>query len=309
MNKKVAVIINGSRKLNGFAQMTLDRLKKDDFFDVQILTTSKPKQAIHFAKSASDDGFDFVIAVGGDGTCNEVVNGIMASENSENVIFGIIPNGTGNDFHKMLGEFDPRKFVEFLKNNISQPIDIIQLKSEKGSYFALNIAGIGFDGHVVQTLESFRNTIRMKGKFAYALAILKSFSTFKKVQVEINSLEYQYNGKLLLMAVCNGQAFGHGLFIHPHAHINDGKLNVTVLGNVSFLDYVKNLGKLKRGEFITHPEVKYFQTESISLHAKDKQLFTEVDGENCGTDSFSYSVRKDAIRLVWDGLQATKKGD
>ncbi len=303
MNTKVALIINGSRKLNRNSALTVDLIVNDAFFDVQILKSSKPKEAIHFAQKACDEGFQYIISVGGDGTCNEVVNGIQLSARKNEVVFGIIPNGTGNDFHKILGVFNPQKFIESLKNRISKPIDLIHLESNKTSYFALNIAGIGFDGHVVETLESFRKTIRLKGKVAYALAILKSFATFRKADVEIKSLENNYSGKMLLMAVCNGKAFGHGLYIHPNAEIEDGKLSITLLGNVSFSDYIKNLGKLKQGKEITHPEVTYFETESISIKVLDRQLFTEVDGENIGAEDFTFSVLKGGLKLLWTGTQ------
>ena len=102
----------------------------------------------------------------------------------------------------------------------------------------------------------------------------------------------------ILLVVCNGKVFGHGLTINPYASINDGKLSVTFLGRVSFLDYIRNLGKLKRGELIKHPEVRYFETENLSIHMDENVIYIEADGELIGSGSFEFSVVKGMLRIV-----------
>jgi diacylglycerol kinase (ATP) len=298
MKLKVAIIVNGIRKLNPQASETLQLIQNEASIDSRIYTTTKAKEAIRLAQTAADKDFHYILALGGDGTCHEVINGILLSEKKDQIIFGIIPNGTGNDFQKMLGDFQPSSFLKKILKKELNCIDIIQIKNEDHTSYALNIAGTGFDGHVVNTLGAFRKNIRLKGKFAYALAILKSFVTFRKQEIRIKSNEFNYAGKMLMMVVCNGKVFGHGLTINPYASLNDGKLSVTFLGRVSFLDYIRNLGKLKRGELIKHPEVRYFETENLSIQMDEKVIYTEADGELIGSGSFEFSVVKGMLCIV-----------
>lgn len=295
---KVAFIINSSRKLNPASAETIRLAKLEAELDCHFFFTEKAKQSIQFAKDITDSGFQAVVAVGGDGTSHEVLNGIQRSRNKGVVHFGIVPNGTGNDFHKMLGEFQPNIFIESLKNLRHKQIDICKVQLNDSISYALNIAGIGFDGFVVGKLEKMRSTIRLHGKIAYALAILQSFLYFKKENVQIQCQEFKYVGKLMLMAVCNGRAFGHGLFINPEAKMDDGKLNITLLGEVTFWDYIKNIGRLKKGMKINHPNVHYFQTEEISINFQSHTLYTELDGENIGSGNVKFSIEKGVLKLI-----------
>ncbi|MFA7272906.1 MAG: diacylglycerol kinase family protein [Crocinitomicaceae bacterium] len=295
---KVAFIINSSRKLNPASDETIRLAKLDAELDCHFFFTEKAKQSIQLAKQVSDSGFQAVIAVGGDGTCNEVLNGIQLSMNKSAILFGIVPNGTGNDFQKMVGEFQPDIFIASIKNQRHKQIDICKVQLNDSISYALNIAGIGFDGYVVQQLEIMRTNIRLHGKIAYALAILQSFMYFKKRSVQIQCAEFNYEGKLMLMAVCNGRAFGHGLFINPEAKMDDGKLNVTLLGEVTFWDYIQNIGRLKKGLKINHPNVHYFQTEEIRINIQSQTLYTELDGENIGSGNVNFTIEKGVLKLL-----------
>jgi diacylglycerol kinase (ATP) len=295
---KIAFIINSSRKLNQISMETLDLAKRDATLTCHFFKTEYPKHAVKIAEDVSNLDFDSVIAVGGDGTCNEVLNGIQLSINKRAILFGIVPNGTGNDFHKMIGEFQPDIFISSIKKQRHKQIDICKVQLNDSISYALNIAGIGFDGFVVQHLEKMRSTIRLNGKIAYALAILQSFIYFKKRRVHIQCAKFNYDGKLMLMAVCNGRSFGHGLFINPEAKIDDGKLNITLLGEVTFWDYIKNIGRLKKGLKINHPNVHYFQTEEIQINMQSESLCTELDGENIGSGNVNFSIEKGVLKLL-----------
>jgi YegS/Rv2252/BmrU family lipid kinase len=295
---QVAFIINSSRKLNFNSIETLKIAELSASIQCDTFYTKYTKHAVELAEKLANEGYESIISFGGDGTNNEIINGIQLSKRKNDVRFGIVPNGSGNDFQKMLGKFSPSEFVKLLTSSQSKTIDLIELSSGNKTWMALNIAGIGFDGHVVHSLECIRKKLSLKGKLAYALAILKSFVSFRKATVSIKSADFNYDGKILMMAVCNGKAFGHGLFIHPEAEIDDGKLGITLLAQVTFLDYVKNLGKLKRGEKIQHPGVSYFKTESISISIPNNSLYTEVDGENLGQNDFNFKVLPNALKII-----------
>ncbi len=298
MRIKVAFIINRTKKYSRSTAMTLEIAKLHRELDIHLFYTDGPKHAVSLARTAVLEGYEVIVAVGGDGTINEVANGIIASDYCLEVLFGIVPNGTGNDFQKYLGVFNPHHFIESILHKKYALVDLIRVTTIEKSTYSINIAGTGFDGQVVQTLQNSRKFLGLNGRLSYPLAILQSFLTFRKLQVNIKAKEFEYTGKLMMVAVCNGTTLGHGLNISPNAKIDDGILNVTLLGNVSFLDYVKNLHKLKKGEFIEHPEVSYYKTEKISLSSSVNNLFTQVDGEHFCSGDVEFSIIKKGIRLL-----------
>ena len=298
LKRKVAFIVNAKRSITSLAQKTISLAKLDSDLDCHIFKTKHHKHAIFLARDCIDDGFDCVVAVGGDGTVNEVVNGIKLGKRTLGVFFGVIPNGSGNDFQASLGKFIPEEFIQKLVARQSKRIDLILLTSKENTKYSANIAGIGFDGFVIQSLQHFRNRWMFYGKFAYLLSMLRTFILFKKTTVHIKGDDFDYSGKLLMMAVCNGSKFGHGLTINPNAVLFDGKLNITIVGNVSFIDYIKKLNHLKRGEKIDHPEVWYYETEKVSIQMTNKQLIAEVDGEIFDTGNITFEIVKSDISLI-----------
>jgi diacylglycerol kinase (ATP) len=298
MKIRVAFIINGTCKLHHTAKRAIDLAKKNVDLICQFAETKHAKHAIDLALLTTDQGFDAIVAVGGDGTCNEVINGILLAKRKKKVVFGVIPNGTGNDFYKMIGDFDPEIFVESLCKVNSKKIDIISVEINQKRWFSLNIAGIGFDGYVVNTLKSMRDSKNFKGKLAYSVAILCSFIRFRKLKTEISCDTFSYTGKTLMMIICNGKAFGHGLIISPDSKIDDGLLNVVLLGEVSFFDYIKNLSNLKKGKKVNHKNVHYFETKSISIKMVGKKLYTETDGEVLGQGDVKFEIVPSCIDLL-----------
>lgn len=295
---KIAFIINGAKKLSRESKLALDLAQSNIQLNCRIIYTTKSKDAIAISEQEVNSGATIIIAVGGDGTCNEVVCGIQKSERSKEVIFGIIPNGSGNDFHRMLGPFSPEKFNAALTHLNGEWIDLIQIHSQEGTRYSLNIAGVGFDGFVINKLNEVRKKNILKGKTAYVYSILHSFCSFKKPTVTIKSAPFNYSGKMLLKAVCNGTTFGYGLVIAPEAKINDGKLNITFFGKVSILDYIRHVSKLKKGKRIDHPEVHYFETEELTISVQQHELYLETDGEIGGSGAVRFQLLPKSLQLL-----------
>ena len=290
----VAFIVNGSRKESTLVNETIAVAKTSEKLDVSVHRTQYVGHATELAQELTPSN-DILVAVGGDGTCNEVVNGIQKSKSE--AVFGIVPNGTGNDFHRMLGKFDVAQFILGLEEVKSKQIDLCEIKSKSNSRFALNIAGAGFDGHVVKLLNTQRSK-GMGGKLSYSFAIVRAFLVYKKPTVEIICEEFTYSGKTLLIAACNGTTFCHGLVINPTAKLDDGLLCVTFLANVSLMDYVRNLSKLKKGKVIDHPRIHYFETEQLSIQVKSNALHSEVDGELAYEGDISLKIIPNALNLL-----------
>ncbi len=295
---QVIFIINSTRKLSKDASQAIELCRNNNKLSCTISKTKEEKDAIKLAKLAVESKVNVIVAVGGDGTCNEVLNGMMMSDNS-NSKFAIIPNGTGNDFHRMLGLFTPEKFVENLLEQKSKSIDIIKVELNNQSKYTLNIAGCGFDGFVVNLLNKQRERFKIGGKFSYALAILRSFILFKKSTLKIATDTFYYEGKGLLVAACNGSTFGHGLVIYPKAKLDSGYFGVTLIGDVTLFDYVRYLKRIKMGIEIDHPQVRYLETTKMSIKTNDPNLFVECDGELFSNGSSVFEVVPNAVALIF----------
>lgn len=296
MAKKIAFIINGARKLSLEVKLTIRNCENHSALETQTFITKAPKEAISFARQACFDSFDSIIAVGGDGTVNEVVNGIIESKITS-ITLGILPNGTGNDFVRGTGLLLKQDhFIKALIANETRPVDIAKIEFHKGIRYFINIADVGFGGKVVQILNKQRQLIG--GKASYAVAILRAFAGYRRPILKIETPNFNFQGSVLMVAICNGTIFADGLTINPFAKINDGKLNITLLGKVSLLDYIKNLKNLKTGKVIDHPEAIYFETEKITITVIHGTAVSEIDGESLPSGNLSISVLPNTISLL-----------
>lgn len=295
MKKTVALIIHGHRKLSDKTLETIKLMQSESFLIVKKHLTKGPGDAVELARNASESS-DVVIAIGGDGTCNEVINGLMITPNPD-IVFGVIPNGTGNDFARNFPPFNPYTFVTAIIENSIKQIDLGKITFGKATRYFLNAADIGFGASVVDTMNRQRG-IGIGGRFSYNLSIIRCFFTFRKPVMKVQNADFQFEGKSLMVVFCNGTAFGHGLKIYPDAKLDSGQLGLTIIGNVSLIQYAKNLGKLKSGKKIEHPEVKYRSFEKIHVTTSNKNLCVETDGEIAGRSSITVEVVPKALKIV-----------
>lgn len=295
MKKTVTLIIHGHRKLSVNTLETIRLMESEPILIVKKKITKGPQDAIEIARKASLNS-DFVVAVGGDGTCNQVINGLMTAPNPE-IAFGVIPNGTGNDFVRNFPSFDPYTFVTAIVENSVRTIDLGKITFGKVSHYFLNVADIGFGARVIETM----NRQRLKGiggKFSYNLAILRTFFTYRKPVITVQNDDFHFEGKSLMIVFSNGTTFGHGLQIYPEAKLNSGKLGLAVIGKVSLFQYAKNLGKLKDGRKIVHPEVKYHEFQKIHITTANQNLVVETDGEIAGRSPIMVEVVPSVLQVI-----------
>lgn len=296
MQRKVTCIINGCRPLKKLLAELLEQVRITGGIALTTYTTTAPKEAIHLAAKACEEGADVVVAVGGDGTCHEVVNGIMRA--GKKPVFAFLPNGTGNDFQRMHGTFDPDSWIRALQENRCRQIDLVEVQRGEECTYALNISGIGFDGYVIHLLSRQRTHWKVGGKFSYATAIARAFFTYRKPHLCIEGSDFRYEGKALLAAACNGSTFGHGLVLAPEACIDNGVLEMVVLGDVSLWDYVRNLSRLKRGIPVRHREAHYFRDTEVRVTTDDAGVWCESDGELTGEGSLRFRCVPGALSLL-----------
>lgn len=293
--KQIVFIVNGARPLNQSIQKTIDQCAANAALSVHIGKTTREKEAGELSTTYSDKGVDLIVAVGGDGTVNEVMNGIMRA--SRRPLLAIIPNGTGNDFYRSaFNNSTNGDFLSALKNPLIIPVDVGKIESQLGAQYFLNIADVGFGAAVVEILNRQRKYLG--GKASYALAILRTFLGFTTPHLTIQSPSYQYSGPVFMVAFCNGDMFGDGLYIHPGAKVNDGVMNITLLKKIGLMDYVRNLKNLKTGKRINHPEAFYFTENDLNIKVSRGKAVTETDGEHLPIAEIRVTILPSAIQLL-----------
>ncbi|MBK8052430.1 MAG: YegS/Rv2252/BmrU family lipid kinase [Saprospiraceae bacterium] len=294
----ISCIINGIRPISKDIVSFFDALKTNFKGNISFFYTEFHGHATEIARNCSKIQEHLIIAVGGDGTFNEIVNGVLKSEMPDTAIC-LVPNGTGNDFCRAQSiRFDSDKILSAIKNAAFKYYDVgLICQSEQKRYF-LNVMDAGFGGYATMLLDRQRQQ-GLRGGLSYSLAILRTFFCFEKPEVTIYiDNEIYYTGKLMMIAVSNSKSFGNGLIIYPDSKPDDGLLGVTTLGNVTIIDYLLNLSNLRKGNYIKHPAILYTTCSRLSVKIISGAAPIEADGEVFGTGDVHIEVVPYAIRIM-----------
>ncbi|MDA3814368.1 MAG: diacylglycerol kinase family lipid kinase [Candidatus Cloacimonetes bacterium] len=240
--------------------------------DFEIELTKAPQHAIQLAKDAIKKGFHNIISVGGDGTLNEVVNGVMHSGKADEVNVGIIPAGGGNDFaanFKLTSNID--KGVDLLMKFNLRKIDVGKIEDK---YF-INALGIGFDARVAIVSNKIKY---LNGLPRYLLAVIKALVSLKMVEAEIIMDTGKINNPFLLLSIGNGLSTGGGFLLTPEARVDDGLLDICLINKVNRRRVLSLLPAAIKGKHLKEPEVVIHQSRKIEVITKNS-LPIYYDGE------------------------------
>jgi len=241
-------------------------------FDYEIEVTKAPLHAISIVCEYVKKGFRKIVAVGGDGTVNEVANGIMKSKKAEEIKFGVIPEGGGNDFARYLElDDDVEKSLKVLLRGNIKGVDVGKVED---NYF-VNAFGIGFDAEVAANSKSIRF---LNGLPRYILAIMKTLLNLKahKVKLEIN--DEIIDRSILLVSIGNGVSAGGGFLLTPNAVIDDGVYDICIIRSLKVLKIFRLLPAVIKGEHINYEEVEIKQGSKIRIRT-DQPIPVYYDGE------------------------------
>jgi diacylglycerol kinase (ATP) len=274
------------------------QLEKRDL-DYAIRYTERPGDATRIAREALEAGSRFLVAVGGDGTIHEVVNGMIENDKpvTPEAVFGVVAAGTGSDFIKTFGIPDmPGHAVAHLDGNESFPIDIGKITygedgNEKVRYFA-NIAEVGLGSEVVDRAARLP---RWLGPTVYLFAFWLSVRKHRSARVEIDLVDRTYDGRMNTLIVANGQFFGGGMKIAPKAAPTDGVLDI-LIEHARKKEALSMMHKVYKGEHLPHPDIEEAKRARIAIKA-DRPLLIEADGEILGHTPATFEVLKDLLSL------------
>ncbi len=256
--------------------------------------------AIELAREATASGYQFLVAVGGDGTVNEVANGIMQSKDGSEATIGIISTGTGGDFIRTAGiTKDYIKACASIYGTKKRMIDVGVVDYTKNGqsfqrYF-INSAGVGFDAQAIEAASRLPKIFG--GTVPYVLGLLQSVISYKNKPLSVCFGEKCDERKVLTMVMANGCYFGGGMCIAPQADIYDGFFDVVCVGDINKLDLLKTFPKIYKGTHITHPMVKIERASSVQIKSTEKVVI-EADGEFLGECPASFRILPAALSLA-----------
>jgi diacylglycerol kinase (ATP) len=253
---------------------------------VEFGTSSRPGGEQELADQAAAEGYDVVIAVGGDGTWSNVADRLVASGRKD-VALGILPSGTGNDFGRNLG-YDPDKpdeAVRVLAAGYRRRVDVGRLDTASASDHApdhweprhfLNVLGFGFDVAVIDAAAGARF---LRGVLLYKLTALQQLSRFPGFSCGIESARGgRREGRLLMLTVSNGRYFGGGFPIAPDADVSDGRLHACRITDATPLDRFRLFNLAERGRHVRAGKVEILDDASFRLEFEGAPRF-EMDGD------------------------------
>ncbi|MGA1977503.1 MAG: diacylglycerol kinase family protein [Bacteroidales bacterium] len=280
-----------------------EMMKKYDI-DGEIHLTERPGHATELSRSFAEKGIKFIIAVGGDGTMNEVAKPLV---NNENAVTGIIPAGTGNDFNQIPGfpdRFNENDWEIFFRKNIIR-LDVGVLND---IYF-LNGLGIGFDAEVAAQNYTEEGQVRKGGNDKYIWHIVKTLLFFREKRMIVVSDGSRHETDCFINTVSIGRRFAGSFFLTPRAIANDGLLDVCSIRKLNLFNRFRLLLKVPKGTHIEDKRVHYFQTSSIDLDFPQKVPY-HVDGEIGFAQSFKIRIIPAGINIIYnpDGDHYFKRG-
>jgi diacylglycerol kinase (ATP) len=232
-----------------------------------------------------------VVAVGGDGTLSQVLQGIATS----NVSLALVPAGTGNDFARTLGiGTSSERAIQALAGGQRVAVDLGRWTCGERHGVFLNVAGCGFDAMVAERINTgFR---RLHGQTAYLAAVLNTLAKFQPVGLTLEIDGQRLESVATLCAVANAQSYGGGLRIAPTALINDGLLDVILVERLSTFEFLRSFPQLIKGQHLTHPKVRHFRGKHIRIaHSHTPFL---VDGELVPGGAVDITVMPRALSMV-----------
>ncbi|KNF07094.1 diacylglycerol kinase [Gottschalkia purinilytica] len=271
---KVLFIVNpvaGKTKAKKLIPVIEEYIGHNIYIDYEIVETERAGQATEITIQGIEKGYDTIVAVGGDGTINEVANGIISRKKGT---LGIIPGGTGNDLARSLNiPMDTIQALSYITNPNVKQINI----GKANDKLFLNVSSIGIDADIVKNTQKIKKHI--KSKFAYTLGLLKTIVSYKIKKFEIKLDNKEIERDALLVAIGNGSNYGGGMKICPMALMDDGYFDVCIIKDVNKIKLLALFPIIFKGR---HEEIKkyveFYRCKTVKINFKNS-INLNIDGE------------------------------
>ena len=276
---------------------SISTLIRDEIGDYDLHVTTCPGDAMDYVSHNSD--YERIISVGGDGTLNEVVNGMTIGKSRASV--GIIATGSGNDFARAIDrKHDYKEMVKIASGKKTREIDLLKVfyrdfTGNKSLRYAVNVIGAGFDAAITDRMNKSR--FKTSGKMAYLLSFLIEYVTSKTYPLSFVVEGEEVSGSFFFLTMANGNYFGGGMRIAPKAVVDDGLVDVVGVSKMSKIRLLYHFPKIYRGEHLAVDTVSYRTAKNISVKS-DRDVIIQMDGEVVGGLPMEVSVCDKALKIA-----------
>src|SRR5215212_1110187 len=311
-NSNLPLVIVNPKSASGSTESRWAQIASDlraHFGAFQVAFTKKQGNGILLAKRGAENGRKFIIACGGDGTINEVANGIL--ESGASVELGVLPSGTGGDFRRTLQmPTGTREAAKNLKTGETKKIDVGRIKffNHEGveiSRYFLNVASFGLSASIIERVKT-KNKFDwlphdlLRGKATFAVSTLQEVLdlNFVTVRVRIDENE-EKTLNTINFAVANSRFFGGGMKIAPDACINDGFFDIVNIGDMRTAKILLNAYTLYNGSHLNLSEVKHINAKRVEVKSADSnnEIHLETDGELPGKLPAIFEIVPEALKV------------
>jgi YegS/Rv2252/BmrU family lipid kinase len=282
----------------------ISELLKEEGLSFAVKFTEKKGHAAIFTIDGIKEGYRKIITVGGDGTLNEVLNGVFISKQcpSTDITLALIPVGTGNDWGRMFGiPLDYEKAINIIGEYklMLHDVGLVSFyeKSVRRERYFINIAGLGFESVVVKR-TNYQKDRGHSGKLIYFYNLLMSLISYKNTKAEIILDGKNISADIFSLNVGNGKYCGGGMRQTPDALPDDGILDVTVINGMGKFEIIRNLKILYDGTILSHPKIDGYKCKNIKV-SSDSLLYVEADGESLGHTPAEFSIIPAGINIVY----------
>ncbi len=262
--------------------------------------TKCPGHAKSIASRYAKAGMDRIYAVGGDGTLNEVLNGIIGYGSA----LGIIPCGSGNDFFRSMSDNNKENIIERTVKGTEKLIDIGKINDR---YF-INISSAGFDADVTLNTDNIKRKTPLSVEWAYRAGVLVSLFKNKGYNIDISIDGKRFKEKIILCVVGNGKYYGGGILPLPEALTNDGLFDICLVKSVNIFKILKFFPKYKKGLHDNIKEVSFYSGKEVIIES-NKDLPVNIDGEIEYNSKLKFQIIHEAINFVVPDTQSSSMAD
>ncbi|MCU0315640.1 MAG: diacylglycerol kinase family lipid kinase [Fimbriimonadaceae bacterium] len=287
MSSLVILNPNSGRGAGAKAESTIRKS-----LDADLWRTEGRGHAQDLAQKAMGAGFTTIYAAGGDGTVNEVLNGLDLSQ----ATLGILPVGTGNDLCRHLGITTLEEGIKVALAGHTTLVDVGKLVSSKGERLFLNVAGCGFDAAVAEAIN--RGYKFLSGRTAYIAALLGQLVSFRSPDLVVKGQDQViYQGRGMLCSVANSSSYGGGMKVAPLADLTDGRLDAVIVHHLSKIRFLREFPQVFAGSHLGLDVVTFRQDQGFTVQTTP-EMPVLVDGEIWGSTPVSYSLMPSALTLL-----------
>jgi diacylglycerol kinase (ATP) len=306
LDTKIFFIVNpvsaGKKTLKEWP--SFEKHLKENGYKFDWIFTEYPEHATIITREVIKSGYNLVVSVGGDGTMNEVLNGFFENGNiiNSDAKLAVFARGTGCDFIRSFGiKRGFENFVKVLEKNEVQKLDVgkvsfLHTSGQSVTKYFLNISDVGLGGETTRRVNKTKK--HLKGFLAFLIGAMLTILKYrnKTIKLEIDG-EVVKNERINSVIVANAKYFGGGMYISPNSEVNDGLLDIIVIGDFKTLELIRDFHLIYNGKHLTHQKICHYKAKKVKITSEPVALL-EFDGEQQGTTPAEFEIIHQAVKVL-----------